>query len=182
MSSAARLPYPIGRQSPNVELAKAIASAAEQAGGSLGESKSDVDVKVPLDAFRGLVETLRERSALRFDFLRNIAGVDFGDEGRALKYHFYSFRNGHSLQVTVDLPPYQYPHTSVPSIVDLYPAADWHEREAGEMFGIDFDGHPGQKNLLLEEDLHIHPLLKVHPLQKMELKQGIEDGPAGFTF
>jgi NADH-quinone oxidoreductase subunit C len=73
-------------------------------------------------------------------------------------------------------------HPHVPSLTSLYPAADWHEREAGEMFGFTFDGHPNQKNLLLEEDLHIHPLLKAHPLQPAEILQGIEEGPPGFKF
>ncbi len=182
MSKAARLPYPVGRQVPNSELAKALGAAVAQAGATLGETKSDIEVTVPVEKLRAFVETLRERSQLRFDFLRNIAGVDFGEAGMALKYHFYSFRNGHSIQVTVPLPPHSHPHAVVPSLTDLYPAADWHEREAAEMFGIDFEGHPNLKNLLLEEDLHIHPLLKAHPLQKMEIKQGIEEGPAGFTF
>jgi NADH-quinone oxidoreductase subunit C len=182
MSSAQQLPYPAGRQVPNTDLAGALAAAVADAGAALRESKTDVNADVPVAAFRAFVETLKARSALSFDFLRNVAGVDFGEEGRALKYHFYSFRHGHSLQVTVALPPYSFPHVQVPSIVDLYPAANWHEREAAEMFGIDFTGHPDLKNLLLEEDLHIHPLLKAHPLQKMEIKQGIEDGTAGFTF
>ena len=97
----------------------------------------------------------------------------------ALKYAFYSFKHGHALQVTV---PTSAGHPHVPSLTGLYPAADWHEREAGEMFGFIFDGHPNQKNLLLEEDLHIHPLLKAHPLQKVEILQGIEEGPPGFKF
>jgi NADH-quinone oxidoreductase subunit C len=182
MSTAAKLPYPVRRQAPSSELAKALETHVAAAGGSIGETKTDVDVTIPVEALRPFVEALKERSALRFDFLRNIAGVDFGEEGMAVKYQFYSFRHGHTLQVTVPLPPYQFPHHRVPSLVDLYPAADWHEREAAEMFGIHFEGHPNLKNLLLEEDLHSHPLLKAHPLQKMEIKQGIEDGPAGFTF
>jgi NADH-quinone oxidoreductase subunit C len=182
MSSAAKLPYPVGRQAPDAELAKALAAAVSAAGGALSETKTDVNVEIPLESLRAFVETLRDRGPLRFDFLRNISGVDFGEEGMALKYAFYSFRHGHSLQVTVPLPPHHHPHTVVPTLTDLYPAADWHEREAGEMFGIEFAGHPDPRNLLLEEDLHIHPLLKAHPLQKMEIKQGIEEGPAGFTF
>ena len=72
-------------------------------------------------------------------------------------------------------------HPHVPSLTGHYPAADWHEREAAEMFGFVFDGHPNPRNLLLEEDLHIHPLLKAHPLQAAEILQGIESGPPGFT-
>jgi NADH-quinone oxidoreductase subunit C len=151
-------------------------------GGTVSETRSDIDVEIPVAQLLAFVQSLKERSALRFDYLRNIAGVDFGEEGRALKYQFYSFRHGHTLQVTLLLPPHSHPHVKVPSLSGVYPAANWHEREAAEMFGIDFEGHPDLKNLLLEEDLHIHPLLKAHPLQKMELKQGIEDTTPGFTF
>jgi NADH-quinone oxidoreductase subunit C len=70
----------------------------------------------------------------------------------------------------------------VPTLTGLYTAANWHEREASEMFGFQFAGHPDPRNLLLEEDLHIHPLLKAHPLQKVEILQGIEEGDPGFKF
>ena len=72
------------------------------------------------------------------------------------------------------------PH--IPSLTALYSAANWHEREAAEMVGLVFDGHPNPKNLLLDEDVRIHPLLKAHPLQKGEFFQGIEDTSAGFKF
>jgi NADH-quinone oxidoreductase subunit C len=175
-------PYPTGQQTPAKHLAEVVTPFATQLGATVSATLTDVDVTVPVEKFRALVEGLRERSALGFDYLRNIAGVDYEADGMAVKYQFYSFERGHAIQVTVPLPPYANPHHRVPSLADLYPAADWHEREAAEMFGIDFTGHPNLKNLLLEEDMHIHPLLKAHPLQVAEIKQGIEDGPAGFTF
>jgi NADH-quinone oxidoreductase subunit C len=182
MSKAPGLPYPVGSQTPNAKLADTLRQYATGLGGSIAETKTDIDVTVPREKFLAFVQTLMERAAYSIDYLRNIAGVDLGDEGRALKYHFYSFRHGHTLQVTVPLPPHEHPHVEVPSLAALFPAADWHEREAAEMFGIGFYGHPQLKNLLLEEDLHIHPLLKAHPLQAADVKQGIEDGPAGFKF
>src|SRR5690606_18628018 len=126
---------------------------------TFGETKTDVDVVVPVEHLLAFVTALKERKKLALDFLRNIAGVDFEAEGLALRYPFYSFEHGHHLQVTVNTGP---GHPHVPSLTGLYAAADWHEREAAEMFGFVFDGHPNLKNLLLEEDLHIHPLLKAH--------------------
>ena len=126
-----------------------------------------------------LVTGLRDRRELAFDFLRNITGIDMLDEGLRCVYHFYSFKHRHAIQVDVNTPPGS-PH--IPSLTSLYGAADWHEREAAEMVGLVFDGHPNLKNLLLDEDVRIHPLLKAHPLQKMELEQGIEDTTAGFKF
>ncbi|HEX6032051.1 MAG TPA: NADH-quinone oxidoreductase subunit C, partial [Tepidiformaceae bacterium] len=163
------LPYPIGKQTPHEALEGPIAKALPGVTLSFGATATDLDVTVQPADLLTVVTALRDRPELAFDYLRNIAGVDYGEEGMALKYAFYSFTHGHALQVTV---PTSAGHPHVPSLTSLYPAADWHEREAGEMFGFMFDGHPNQKNLLLEEDLHIHPLLKAHPLQPAEILQG----------
>jgi len=176
------MPYPIGKQVPHEELKSVIQRVLKEVPVEFGATSTDLDVVVQPDDLLRFVTGLKERKELAFDFLRNIAGVDFGEEGMALKYHFYSFKHGHALQVTVPLRAAGEPHPVVPSLTSLYPAANWHEREAHEMFGIDFEGHPNLKNLLLEEDLHIHPLLKAHPLQAAEILQGIESGPPGFTF
>ncbi|MBK9545565.1 MAG: NADH-quinone oxidoreductase subunit C [Dehalococcoidia bacterium] len=131
------------------------------------------------DHFLELVRGLKERRELAFDFLRNVTAIDMTEEGLRAVYHFYSFKHHHSLQVDVNTPPGN-PH--IPSLTALYSAANWHEREAAEMVGLVFDGHPNPKNLLLDEDVRIHPLLKAHPLQKGEFFQGIEDTSAGFKF
>ena len=174
--TASALSYPIGKAEPNQHLHGLLAALASQLGGTLSETTTDVDLSVAPDKLRALVEALLERSTLSFDYLRNILGIDFEADGLAVKYHFYSFRHGHALQVTV---PTVYENPHLPTISDLYPAANWHERETAEMFGVVFDGHPDPRNLLLEEDLRIHPLLKAHPLQAVEIKQGIESGSPG---
>ena len=173
-----KMPYPIGQQTPRTDLGKTIQRVLSHVTLELGESKTDLDIRVAPGQLLPLMQGLRDHKDLKFDLLRNIAGVDLV-ESMALKYHLYSFKYGHALQVTV---PTEAGHPVVPSLVSLWPAADWHEREAAEMFGFVFEGHPNPKNLLLEEDLHIHPLLKAHPLQKGEIFQGIEDTSAGFNF
>jgi NADH-quinone oxidoreductase subunit C len=170
-------PYPTGQQTAAAGLGELVARLAGVET-TLAETTTDVDVQVAPSALLALATTLRDHADLRFDFLRNVSGVDYEAEGMALKYQFYSFTHGHALQVSVATAA---GHPHVPSLVSLYPAADWFEREASEMFGFQFDGHPNLRNLLLEEDLHIHPLLKAHPLQAVELLQGIESGPPGFT-
>ncbi|MGE5597098.1 MAG: NADH-quinone oxidoreductase subunit C [Hyphomicrobiales bacterium] len=178
-AQASPLPYPIGQQTPKQDLVPLIQRVLKEFELTFGETKTDVDVTVKAEDLLRFVTLLRDRKELSFDFLRNITGVDFGEEGMALKCHFYSFKHGHALQVTVNTPP---GHPVIPSLTPLYPTANWHEREAHEMFGFEFEGHPNLKNLLLEEDLHIHPLLKAHPLQAAEILQGIESGPPGFEF
>ncbi len=168
---------PAARQRPRADLA-ALVRKIGSIPFEVSETRTDVDVRVAPEHLLALVDALHNRHELAFDYLRNISGVDQSPEGMELKYHFYSFKTGYALQVTV---PTATGHPHVPSLTGHYPAADWHEREAAEMFGFVFDGHPNLRNLLLEEDIHIHPLLKAHPLQAAEILQGIESGPPGFT-
>lgn len=169
-------------QVPNQALEKTLRDTLQRVHPNvpftIGATKTDVDLQCTPDQFLALVHTLKERRELEFDFLRNLVGVDLEDR-LVCKYQFYSMRHNHALQVTVVCEP---DDSHIPSLTGVYPAANWHEREAAEMFGFVFDGHPNLKNLLLEEDLRIHPLLKAHPLQKVEILQGIEDGSAGFNF
>ena len=140
------------------------------------ETKTYADLRGAAEHFLALVTGLRDDPELSFDLLRNIVAMDMEEAGLEAKYHLYSFPHGHALQITVPAP---IPSLAIPSITGLYPAANWHEREAAEMVGLVFTGHPDPRNLLLEEDLRIHPLRKAHPLQKAEILQGIEDGPPG---
>ena len=140
------------------------------------ETKTYADLRVAPEHLLALVTGLREDPELSFDLLRNIVAMDMEEDGLEAKYQLYSFRHGHALQLTTPAP---IPSCELPSITGLYPAANWHEREAAEMVGLVFTGHPDPRNLLLEEDLRIHPLRKAHPLQKAEILQGIEDGPPG---
>ena len=142
------------------------------------QTKTYADLRVEPAHFLALATGLREDPELAFDLLRNVVALDLEEEGLQAKYQLYSFRHGHALQLTVTAPaPPASP--ALPSLTGLYPAANWHEREAAEMVGLVFEGHPDPRNLLLEEDLLIHPLRKAHPLQKAEILQGIEDGPPG---
>ncbi|MDZ7728822.1 MAG: NADH-quinone oxidoreductase subunit C [Dehalococcoidia bacterium] len=170
-------------QSPSEQLKKTLQDTLSKVHPNvdyaLSETKTDVDIACTPDTFLPLVQTLKDRRELAFDFLRNLAGIDFEEAGLTCKYHFFSTKHNYSVQVTVVCPP---DDPTIPSLTSLYRAANWHEREAAEMFGFHFEGHPYLKNLLLEEDLYIHPLLKAHPLQKPEILQGIEDGPPGFEF
>lgn len=124
----------------------------------------DECVTVRRDDFLHVMETLFRDPRLAFDFLRCQSGVDYLGEMESV-YHLYSFANQHSLAVKVRFPSSD---AHVPTVSHLWAAANWHERETHEMFGIVFDGHPDLRPLLTEEGLGYYPLLKSHPLANIE--------------
>jgi NADH-quinone oxidoreductase subunit C len=111
-----------------------------------------------------LCRTLRDDPALRFELCSSVSGVDYGAEvAQRLHavYHLTSmtYRRRIRLEVAVDVDD-----AHVPSVVEVYPTADWHEREAWDMFGIIFDGHPALTRILMPDDWDGHPQRKDYPL------------------
>lgn len=119
---------------------------------------------------------LRDNPATYFDFLSCLSGVDYGvEEGRfGIVYHLASIPYQTQLVLKVskennrdenDLP-------SFPSISTVYRTADWHEREAYELVGIFFEGHPDLRKLLLPDDWEGYPLRKDY--EEAEYYKGIK--------
>jgi NADH-quinone oxidoreductase subunit C len=75
--------------------------------------------------------------------------------------------DGNLVTISTDLPV---DSPNIPSLVDVYAGANWHEREAHEMFGIDFEGHPNLQHLYLPESFVGNPLRKSYPLLSREVK------------
>jgi NADH-quinone oxidoreductase subunit C len=124
----------------------------------------DVAITVRREELLQVMQAAKEDERLAFDFLRCLSGVDHLDELEVV-YHLYSYKLGHSAAVKVRCPPDD-PH--LPSVSHLWQTANWHEREAAEMFGLIFDGHPDLRPLLTEEGLGYYPLRKTHPLAEIE--------------
>ena len=106
---------------------------------------------------RELAFFLRDDATLDFDSLLLIAAIDNGDGTLALVYELESTRFGHQLSLKVSLAAAD---ASVPSVTPIWSHANWHEREAWDMMGIRFEGHPDLRRILLEEDYPGHPLRK----------------------
>lgn len=101
---------------------------------------------------------LQDTETLQFDSLMNLAGHDTdGESDLSVIYHFYSTILEHYITLKV-FTPRETP--VVVSVANIYRTADWHEREAYDLYGIEFDGHPDLKRILLEEDWEGHPLKK----------------------
>ena len=101
----------------------------------------------------------KEDPRLDFPRLLCLACVDY-KEYFQLVYLLHSIRREQTLVIKANV-PYDDPH--LPSIVSVWRAADWYEREAHDLFGVNFDGHPNLAPLLLYEDFEGYPGRKEHP-------------------
>ena len=126
----------------------------------LASLPEDKHPRVHIDAanWLALAGFLLNDPALRFDWLQCLSAVDYvAEEKMCVVYDLWSFELRHSFAVKVFCPRTE-PH--VPSVAHLWPAANWHEREAFDLFGIVFDGHPDLRRILCAEDWEGHPLRK----------------------
>jgi NADH-quinone oxidoreductase subunit C len=131
--------------------------------------RGELTLHVRREALVELARTLRDDPALRFELLSSVSGVDYIDSPRRLHavYHLTSmtFRRRLRLEVatTVDDP-------HIPSLVGVYPTADWHEREAWDFFGIVFDGHPNLTRIQMPDDWIGHPQRKDYSLGGIDVE------------
>jgi NADH-quinone oxidoreductase subunit C len=113
-----------------------------------------------------LIETLsalRDDPEIQLDHLSSVTATDWpGREPRFwMSYELASTHHRHRLRVKVGLPEED---ARVPSVVGLFATADWHEREVYDFFGIDFDGHPDLRRILMPDDWVGWPMRKTEEL------------------
>jgi NADH-quinone oxidoreductase subunit C len=107
---------------------------------------------------------LHARDRLGFNYLVDVSSVDhFGDEPRyELVYELYSMKDGVYLRLKSKVSE---DDNSAPTVSDIWPTADWHEREVYDMMGIRFVNHPDLRRILMWEGFPYHPLRKDFPLE-----------------
>lgn len=126
--------------------------------------RDELTLHVRPERIREVCQHLRDDPALRFELCSGISGVHFPHEiGRELHavYHLLSMTHNRRIRLEVAVPDSD-PH--IPSVVAVYPTADWHERETWDFFGIVFDGHPALTRILMPDDWPGHPQRKDYPL------------------
>ncbi len=106
---------------------------------------------------------------LQFDFLMCLSGVDYTKGTLGVVYHLFSMTKRHKITIKVDVPAEE---PEVPSVTSVWAAANWHEREAYDLFGIRFTGHPDLRRILLPEDWDGYPLRKDYKVP--EFYQGMK--------
>jgi NADH-quinone oxidoreductase subunit C len=124
---------------------------------------------VDRDHVRPVLSFLKAEPALGFDFLTDVTVVDHlrlesaeVRERFAVVYQLFSLGLGHRFEVKARVPE---DDPSAPSVVDLWKSALWGEREAYDMYGVEFEGNPDLRRLLMPEDYPGFPLRKDYPLQ-----------------
>ena len=108
---------------------------------------------------------LRDDQALHFEMLASLSGVDYPtvEDGTRLHVVYHLLSMTHRCRVRLEVAvTVEDPH--VPSLVGVYPTADWHERETYDFFGIVFDGHPNLARIQMPDDWEGHPQRKDYPL------------------
>ncbi|MGH6736270.1 MAG: NADH-quinone oxidoreductase subunit C [Methyloceanibacter sp.] len=122
----------------------------------------ELTIEVKRDSIPEVITFLRDDGRCRFGCLIDICGVDYPerDERFDVVYHLLSPWLNHRIRVRTTASA----ETPVPSIVGLFPAANWFEREAYDLYGILFDSHPDLRRILTDYGFQGHPLRKDFPL------------------
>ena len=164
-------------------LAAALAAAMGDTLKDVSVALGEVTAVIPHDRLRDALRALRDRPELRFEILADLCGVDYstyGGEGRdgprfAVVYHLLSLAHNWRLRVRCFAPDDELP--VVESAVDLWPCANWFEREAFDLFGIMFPGHPDLRRILTDYGFVGHPFRKDFPISgHVEMRYDPEQG------
>ena len=151
-------------QSLEEQLRSVLGERVVQIGAALGE----LTLVVAAEELTAVMRDLRDAPEFRFAQLIDLCGVDYRDHARAtgsrfaVVYHLLSIEHNRRLRVRVYCSEDDFP--IVDSVVDIWPSANWFEREAFDLYGIVFTGHPDLRRLLTDYGFVGHPFRKDFPL------------------
>lgn len=142
------------------QIAHAIQEKFPAAFVSKAEFRSEQTVVLKVESLEPVMRWLRDEIA--FDLLLDISSVDhLGQEPRfEMVYELYSITGKNHLRIKATVAE----DAEVPTVSQLWPTADWHEREVYDMMGIRFKGHPDLRRILMWDGYPYHPLRKDFPL------------------
>jgi NADH-quinone oxidoreductase subunit C len=133
-----------------------------------GDATAVVDRTRVIDTLR----FCRDEPTLAFEMLMDLTAVDYQkypgrEDGPRFEvvYHLYSLAHNHRVRLKVRVDE---DDAAVPTAVDLWPIANWFEREVWDMFGVRFTGHPDLRRLLMYEEFVGHPLRKDYPINRRQ--------------
>jgi len=140
------------------------AIVANSAGALTGYSVAfrELTLTAPLPRIVGALTFLRDHPDCQFQQLIELAGVDYPQRARRfdIVYLLLSLTRNTRVRVKIETDE----DTPVPTVTGVYPNADWYEREAFDMYGVFFEGHPDLRRILTDYGFHGHPLRKDFPM------------------
>lgn len=144
------------------ELGDHIASQMPDAVRKFKIAYGELTLFAERDQIIALVEFLKRDALCMFEMMIDVCGVDYPERSQRFEvvYHFLSMRMNQRIRVKVSTDE----ETAVPSIVEQHPSANWFEREAFDMYGIRFAGHPDMRRILTDYGFEGYPLRKDFPL------------------
>lgn len=130
----------------------------------------DETVIVKADAWFKIHQFLREDARCSIDMLTDLTVVDFPDREPRFEIvtHVYSLTKGHRLRLKTSVGDEEGDDADVASLTALWASANWMEREAYDMFGVNFTGHPDLRRILLYPEFEGFPLRKDYPADKIQ--------------
>ncbi len=138
------------------EIVKQIEAAFPEAAVSTDDTARCV--LIAPEHWQAVAEYLKTDPGTAFDVLMCLTGYDQGPEKPlGVAYNLQSMEHRHKLEVRIETPR---DNSVIPSVAHLWRTADWHEREAYDLFGVTFEGHPDLRRMLLPDDWEGHPLRK----------------------
>jgi len=144
------------------ELGEHVASALDDDVRGWRVAHGELTVDARADHIVKVLQFLRNDAECRFIQLMDLAGVDRPERAKRFDvvYHLLSLHNNLRIRVKAEVGE----NDSIPSVIEVFPCADWFEREAFDMYGIAFEGHPDLRRLLTDYGFEGHPLRKDFPL------------------
>ena len=129
--------------------------------------RDQVTVTVNREKIGPICRWLRDDPRIEMDFLSDLCAVDYPKRELRFEvvYNLYSLAHQHRIRIKVRLPEND---LAVDSVVSVWKAADWFEREVFDLFGIDFRNHPDLRRLLLPDNWRGYPLRKDYPLKGLD--------------
>jgi NADH-quinone oxidoreductase subunit C len=139
----------------------------------------DDTVVVDAARFHDVASLLKTSPAASMDMLMDLTAVDFPEREPRFEVvaHFYSLAKGHRLRVKARVGGRDGQNARIRSLADLWASANWMEREAWDMFGVIFDGHPDLRRILMYPEFEGHPLRKDYDAHAIQPLVPYRDAP-----
>ncbi|HHT9111534.1 MAG TPA: NADH-quinone oxidoreductase subunit C [Candidatus Brocadiaceae bacterium] len=147
----------------NESLATLVKNRFSDAIVDSGIFRNELTLVVKKERIAEIAGFLKENEDLEFNFLSDLCGVDRVESNGVFEvvYHLYSLSKNHRVRLKVYIPSNE---PRVSTVTHVWKTANWHEREAYDMFGIQFDGHPDLRKILMPDEFKGHPLRKDYPI------------------